>query len=113
VIGIDQRATFRDAPLQPSVNPMTRVYGLKPDTTLDANGVRTSGPSCAGCRWMVVTIARRSIFKCWRRGLTHGPGTDHRKGWPACGLYEERGGKMLSAWELRDLLKKLEEANAL
>lgn len=113
MIGIDQRERFRDAPLQPSVNPMTRVYGIAPGARVDANGHLESGTSCGGCRWMVVTISRRSIFKCWRRGLTHSEATDHRKGWPACGLYEERGGPMLSAWEMRELLRKLEDANAL
>lgn len=98
----DTRIAFREAPLQPSVNPMTRVYGLNAETRVDADGRRASGPSCEGCQMLVVTIARRSIFKCWRRGLTHGPGTDHRKGWPACGLYAEREGPPISAWEYRD-----------
>ena len=108
VTSTDTRIAFRDAPISPSVNPMTRVYGIRA-TVVEDDVARAQpryvGDQCGDCRFLVVTIARRSIFKCWKRGLTHGPGTDHRKSWPACGLYEEREGPVLSAWEARSVLE--------
>lgn len=61
--------------MQLSPNPMTAVYGKKPD-----------GEECGDC--VFFRRGRKSYHKCLKRGVTNGAGTDHRVHWPACGLYE-------------------------
>lgn len=68
----------RDMAMTISVNPMTRVYGLTPDTT------------CHDCAHLVQGSRGRKFMKCDRRKITHGAATDHRVRWPACGLWEKR-----------------------
>jgi hypothetical protein len=65
-----------------SPNPMVVRHGRGPE-----------GKHCRTCRHIVPTSYRtdRTYWKCERRGITHGQGTDHRKKWDACRLYEERG----------------------
>lgn len=60
-------------------NPLLAVYG--------------PGPEDATCRSCVHLYALPGYaghyLKCDLRKLTHGAGSDHRAGWPACGRYEE------------------------
>lgn len=60
-------------------NPMTRIHGVGPE-----------GTACGQCRHLVGWTRARTYWKCSKRGdLTHGAKTDQRKGWQACGLFEE------------------------
>lgn len=49
------------------------------------------GPESATCGSCAHLFRYRhhdySYFKCRKHGVTNGPGTDHRKKWPACRLY--------------------------
>jgi len=63
------------------VNPCVIVFGAGPD-----------GKQCGTCAHFVRGRHHDAVyFKCRLRGLTHGPGTDHRVRWPACVKYEEVG----------------------
>lgn len=64
---------------RPSQNPLRRIFGPGPE-----------GATCRGCihLWRHGGHAN-SYLKCDLRQLTHGPGSDHRAGWLACGRYEE------------------------
>ncbi len=66
----------RSGPLK--ANPMLVAYGPGPE-----------GARCGTCVQFDVQggVAGR-YFKCRLRGITSGPGTDHRVRWPACGRYE-------------------------
>lgn len=60
-------------------NPCVAVWGRGPE------GVR-----CKTCRFLFWHgYGDRRYYKCEKRKLTFGPGTDHRVRWNACGLYEE------------------------
>lgn len=59
-------------------------FGLR---LLEAADGRTCG-DCAHLR-RKETPSRRMHFKCALRGDTNGPGTDARKGWPACEKWAE------------------------
>ena len=63
-----------------SPNPMVRRHGPGPE-----------GKTCKTCRRMVAGPGehQRTYWKCERRGISAGQGTDHRMKWPACRLYEE------------------------
>lgn len=61
----------------PSVNPMVAQHGAGPE-----------GATCGGCSHLFGIEYSRRYWKCELRGLTHGPGTDMRKRWPACAKYE-------------------------
>lgn len=73
---------FDDATLErltvASENPMVYRLGRGPE-----------GATCRTCRWIVCheSPARKRFYKCRLRGVTSGPGTDHRLKWPACGRY--------------------------
>lgn len=60
---------------------MLRVYG-----THDGGG------QCGDC---ILLLERpyhgRVYFKCGLNRVTRGPGSDWRKWWPACGMFERRG----------------------
>jgi len=60
-------------------NPMVVRHGRGPE-----------GKMCRTCVHTVATSYRtnRTYWKCDRRGITHGQGTDHRLKWAACRLYE-------------------------
>jgi hypothetical protein len=61
------------------VNPMIRKHSRGPE-----------GMFCGGCVHMVRGPGghTRTYWKCDRRGITNGQGTDHRMKWSACRLYE-------------------------
>ena len=58
-------------------NPCVRHYG--------------NGPAGAKCKECALFIRRgghaNTYFKCELRGVTNGPGTDHRANWLACGRF--------------------------
>jgi len=60
-------------------NPMVRLHGRGPE-----------GKACRSCRHMVThtPTGNRTYWKCYRRGITNGAGTDHRLKWNACRLWE-------------------------
>lgn len=68
---------FEDAPIHVTKNPMTRVYGVTPNEVCR---------DCVHCTYH--DRYPRRWYKCLKRGVTHGEGTDHRISWPACGLFE-------------------------
>lgn len=68
--------------MQLSPNPMTGLYGMKP---LEPDGRQQICGNCVFFR-----RGRKSYHKCEKRGITNGPGTDHRVRWPACRLFEQR-----------------------
>lgn len=57
-------------------NPCIKLYG--PD------------PMGRSCKWCAHLNRRGRYFKCAFRKETHGPGSDHRQKWPACGKYERK-----------------------
>ena len=61
-------------------NPMVIRHGRGPE-----------GRRCRDCRRILPTSHRtaRRYWKCERRGITRGAGTDHRLKWNACRLFEE------------------------
>ena len=60
-------------------NPMVQAYGF---------GLR--GKKCRTCKYLLVNQpGQNRYYKCELRGVTNGPGTDHRVGWNACSNYEE------------------------
>jgi hypothetical protein len=79
----DQRDLFELIPQQFTAatdpNPCVRLWGLGPE-----------GTKCKTCVHLVVRQFANRYFKCRKRKMTSGPGTDHRVGWNACGLYEPK-----------------------
>jgi len=66
-------------PVAVRANPMIAAYGQPEDTTL----------KCKDCKHLYYKEFVKRYYKCSFRGDTRGPGTDHRKHWPACGKYEK------------------------
>lgn len=63
-------------------NPLVAVFGPGPE-----------GTTCRSCVHLYHHGGHaRSYLKCDLRRFTHGPGTDHRAGWPTCAKYEEGDG---------------------
>jgi hypothetical protein len=60
-------------------NPCISVYGPGPDGARCKTCAHLDGHPGAG----------RIYWKCLLRTYSHGPATDHRVNWPACGKYEE------------------------
>lgn len=60
-------------------NPCLKLYGADP-----------MGRSCKWCAHLVPHRMGRTYYKCDLRKMTHGPGSDHRQKWPACGKYERK-----------------------
>jgi hypothetical protein len=60
-------------------NPCVRLYGFGPENEI-----------CKNCRLLFWHCCSRKYFKCELRGCTHGPATDHRANWPACGRFIKR-----------------------
>lgn len=58
-------------------NPMLGEFGPGPDKAL-----------CQTCKHLVYNQCSKRYYKCALRGITGGPGTDHRVRWPACAKYE-------------------------
>ena len=61
------------------VNPCMRLYGEGP-----------AGKTCKTCRLLFHTQRSKRYYKCELRNFTHGPGSDHRVNWPACGRFVEK-----------------------
>ena len=62
-----------------AINPCVRVFGRGPE-----------GVTCKTCVHLFSHRTARRFYKCDLRAFTHGPGSDHRVGWPACGKYEAK-----------------------
>ena len=63
-----------------SSNPMVRAYGKGPE-----------GVKCRRCKYLQRQKYHDYIYrKCTKRGITRGPGTDHKVSFEACKLFEER-----------------------
>jgi hypothetical protein len=61
-------------------NPCVARFGVGPD-----------GATCKGCAHLYRMHWHDYKYpKCDLRKLTHGPGSDHRVNWLACGKYEAR-----------------------
>ncbi|MEI6047048.1 MAG: hypothetical protein WCS37_22110 [Chloroflexota bacterium] len=58
-------------------NPMVDLQGAGPD-----------GAVCKNCRYLINRPSAKNYYKCTLRGVSGGPGTDHRVRWPACGRYD-------------------------
>ena len=58
-------------------NPLIAVFGPGP-----------GGARCKTCRHLFCNERSRRYYKCDLRRCSHGPATDHRINWPACGKYE-------------------------
>lgn len=61
-----------------AVNPCVRLYGLAEPAA-----------KCKDCRLFIRHEMSKTYFKCELRGITHGPATDHRANWPACGRFQQ------------------------
>jgi len=58
----------------PHSNPCVQWFGAGP-----------MGVKCKECRlFLRHGGGSKTYFKCELRGVTNGPGTDHRANWPAC-----------------------------
>ena len=53
-------------------------------------GVYKTGPDDKRCKDCELLVRRGKFFKCELRGITRGPGTDHRANWPASGRFVQR-----------------------
>ena len=74
-----QMGLFPDPPEPGNPNPMINKYG--PDH---------GGRGCVDCKQLIrLEYHDKAYFKCLIRGVSNGAGTDHRKKWPACRLFEE------------------------
>lgn len=63
-----------------TVNPCIRFWGDGPQNT-----------KCKTCIHLVVhKTGKTPYYKCDLRGITSGPGTDHRVNWQACARYASR-----------------------
>jgi hypothetical protein len=71
----EQAEWFDQAKIQKPewVNPMVRKFG-----------VDLEGRKYKGCDFIVANQCSKRYYKCKLRGVTSGPGTDHRLSWPAC-----------------------------
>jgi hypothetical protein len=59
-------------------NPCVRLFGKGPIEV-----------SCKHCKHLIRhKPGNNTYLKCFYRGVTHGPGTDHRAGWASCSKYE-------------------------
>jgi len=64
---------------RPRVNPCVRLFGPGPE-----------GAICKSCRHLRSHWTARRFYKCELRTFSHGPATDHKVSWPACGRYEPK-----------------------
>lgn len=62
-----------------STNPCVNLYGPGP-----------TDKKCKDCRLLTYNQHQKRYYKCQLRGITSGPGTDHRMTWPACGRFIQR-----------------------
>ena len=56
------------------------------------HGGDADGRKCGKCRWLINSRGDTAnvYYKCSLGEMTHGPGTDWRCRWPACGKFEGR-----------------------
>lgn len=62
-----------------SPNPLVTRYGFDPE-----------GHQCKDCAHMYCKIYDKAYWKCELREDTNGPGSDHRKKWPACAKFQAK-----------------------
>lgn len=67
-------------------NPMARAQGYFDGET-----------KCKKCKFLCYHQASKRYYKCRKRGISKGEGTDHRVNWVACKLYEKV--KCESCWD--------------
>jgi len=73
-----QRTAKADRHRQQLLVPMHRLYGRGPE-----------GARCGACRHLLRTgNANNTYLKCALGPRSHGPGTDWRARWPACGRFQ-------------------------
>lgn len=73
----DRRRFYREAEIE---NPMVRAYGKHENPAF----------RCKDCVYLYYKEYAHRYYKCSLRGDTNGPGTDHRKFWPACAKFKQR-----------------------
>jgi hypothetical protein len=73
---------FERAAEQAGFQKVLESNGKNPCLALYGHG--QAGVRCKECRLL---FRHSRYFKCELRGFTHGPGTDHRANWPACGRF--------------------------
>jgi hypothetical protein len=64
--------------------------GAKSNPAVEVWGAGPVGVTCATCLYL--TRMRNNSwtgYKCQKRGISHGAGTDHRLKWQACSKYEK------------------------
>ncbi len=67
-----------------------RELAAEPNKMRLAYGPGPRGKRCKECVWLVGWRYANVYYKCRLRGMTHGPATDHRVNWKACGKFEQR-----------------------
>lgn len=86
----DEAVAHGQHPLSVALRVSIRLH---PDAGTDG------GPTCGGCRWRDPHNGGHasSYPKCWlpdvlgkHSRISHGPGTDVKKAWPACADHEAR-----------------------
>lgn len=61
-------------------NPMTELVGVGPE-----------GKTCGECRWCSEQYYHnKTYFKCLKRRVTRGAGSDIRRKWEACANYDPK-----------------------
>ena len=68
-----------EVPPTPKTNPCIAVYGPGP-----------AEKRCTDCTHLRRMQHDKVYIKCDLRKRTHGPGTDHRAGWPTCAKFNAR-----------------------
>jgi hypothetical protein len=90
-----EEARASDAPALPLTQRAPQLHGRDPLVATHPAGnprVTVFGPgpadvTCATCEHLHRLEYARAYFKCDQRPVTGGPGTDHRRNWPACARY--------------------------
>ena len=66
-----------------NVNPCIQAFGIDPNSR-----------KCKDCFYLYRFKPGANYYlKCELRTLTHGPGSDHRANWDACGKFREKKGR--------------------
>jgi hypothetical protein len=77
-----EQASAREKARRLAGNPMIAAHGFGPE-----------GAKCGQCAYLRCHQWDKRYYKCLLRGKpTHGPATDHRVNWPACGRFALQGG---------------------
>lgn len=81
--------------LPEKIAAMHRRYGAYPVGDLTVGPILQESPKrpkevCGHCVFFVVHQMGGKYFKCSKNRITHGPGTDWRFRFPACGLFQRR-----------------------